>query len=239
MRTKHRKQQDPIGRPKADIQTQAALQRGPAALSKAGTHLTAEEWATCINASCRRSVEALIQAGLELLSAKQDLDHGDWLRLFDLRLVDIHQREAERLMQVARHKVLANPTKWSNLPASLQALCALSRVEPRVLDVALISGEISPSTTIKKAKEFGAKHLQITRDAEGVINGDAQPQAGKKSRRQKLSTSRKALNAPSRPCAARFATAPRNSAGLWASRFNTPPCCFSRLRIQRTILLDW
>jgi hypothetical protein len=143
---------------KASIQEGVALLGGKVVPSKAGTPLTVEQWAERINAPLRRSVEGLIQAGLEFISAKEELDHGEWMELFNRKLVKTNPREVERLMQVARNEVLANPTNWSNLPGSLQALCALSPVKPTVLTEAITAGVVAPCMTIKQAKQFRSNH---------------------------------------------------------------------------------
>jgi len=118
-----------------------------------------EEWADRINSHLRKSVEELIAAGMDLKAAKAELGRRrEWIKLFERGLVKIHLREAERLMQVIDNEAIANPTNWSNLPQSLQALCALSPVKPAILAEAITAGVINPRTTIKQAREFRSQH---------------------------------------------------------------------------------
>jgi len=118
----------------------------------------AEHWARLIRQSLRRSVEALLEAGKHLLAARKDLDRGQWTKLFDQGLIPLNEREAQRLMQVARHPVLSKANSCSLLPPSPQALAALAKSDPEALEQALGSQQISPRTTIIEAISFQRKH---------------------------------------------------------------------------------
>jgi hypothetical protein len=118
----------------------------------------AEHWARLLNQSLRRSVEALFEAGMHLIAAKVALKHGEWLKLFEQKLIPVDERGAQRLMQMARSSVLSKPANWSLLPPSPQALCALSQADSDAVEHALTKGQINPLTTIADAKSFLHEH---------------------------------------------------------------------------------
>lgn len=116
-------------------------------------------WADRINRKLLNTVKAIVEAGKDLLQAKAELNtHGEWLRLFDQKLIRIGKREAQRLMQIARNSAISNATNWSHLPCTVQALCALSTVDVQVVSEAIHAGTITPQTTIKEAWAFSPKH---------------------------------------------------------------------------------
>ncbi len=119
---------------------------------------TAAHWAARINTHLLRSASSLIDAGHELNAAKARLEHGEWERLFETKLIHLNLREAQRLMMIARHTVLSKTTNWSLLPTSPHALCALAKAEPAALQAALDAQHITPLTTIKEANSFRSLH---------------------------------------------------------------------------------
>jgi hypothetical protein len=108
----------PVCKP-SDWARQQTLEMVNAALKKEGRGGTqrdqlpadersAEHWAAMINGKLRSSVDDYVGAGKDLLAAKEKLDHGEWLRIFEENLVELDKREAQRRMQVARHRVISN-----------------------------------------------------------------------------------------------------------------------------------
>ena len=135
----------------ASQQLLPATTTDPSAVAKIKT---AEHWAQIINGTLRRSATELIEAGKQLIAAKQALPHGEWQKMFDQRIIGLNLREAQRLMEVAGHPVFAKANNCSFLPPSAQALSALAKVDPATLEKALESGEITSQTTIAEAKQF-------------------------------------------------------------------------------------
>jgi hypothetical protein len=75
----------------------------------------------------KKSVEGIVEAGLVLIQAKSELEHGqftDWVvnelrfgtRKVGVRVADI--RKAELLMFLARNEVISNPCHWHDFPPS-------------------------------------------------------------------------------------------------------------------------
>lgn len=116
------------------------------AKSAAG-HLTklphAEQWADRICAQLGKSVEAIIEVGRLLVKAKADLEHGEWLRMFESNFVPFGIRSAQMLMAIAEHSALTNTKHVSYLPPSWGSLYLLTKVEPKRLTAAFRDGTIT------------------------------------------------------------------------------------------------
>lgn len=104
----------------------------------------AEYWAERISDSVAKSVEAIVETGRELIAAKESLRHGEWGRMFEDGLVPFGERSAQRLMGIASHVVLSNPTHVSFLPPSWGTLYELTKVPELDLKRALSDGTITP-----------------------------------------------------------------------------------------------
>jgi hypothetical protein len=109
----------------------------------------AKSWATRINKALGASAQATIEAGRELCAAKDALEHGEWGRLFDDKLIPLSQRSANCLMAVARNPVLSNSQRVANLPSSWGTLYELTKLPEPVLEKALSNGTITPETQRK------------------------------------------------------------------------------------------
>lgn len=112
---------------------------------------TPEVWATRINRRVGECQTAYIQAGIELVAAKEALGQGGFGGLFKSGLMEIDQRTGEMMMRVARHATLANPNNYSILPRSLNKLAAL---DVAVVERAIAAGEITPGMTIGDTQRF-------------------------------------------------------------------------------------
>jgi hypothetical protein len=86
----------------------------------------------------KKSVEGIIEAGLVLIQAKSELEHGqftDWVvrelrfgsRKDGNREPDL--RKAELLMSLARNEVISNPCHWHAFPPS-RAITFLHSQDP-------------------------------------------------------------------------------------------------------------
>ena len=123
-------------------------------------HLSAEAWADRINEQTRKSVEAILDIGRMLISAKAELPRGEWGRLFDDKLIPHSIRTAQRLMAVAEHPQLSNATHASLLPPSWMTLYELTRVEPQQLEQALTDGRVTPTMLRKDVAALRTDALQ-------------------------------------------------------------------------------
>lgn len=127
---------------------------------------TPEGWATRINRRVGECQTAYIQAGIELVAAKEALGHGGFGDLFKSGLVEIDQRTAEMLMRVAGHEALSNPNNYSSLPQSLNSLNKLAALDVTVVEQAIAAGEITPGMTISDTQRFVRSKREPSGDGE-------------------------------------------------------------------------
>lgn len=118
-----------------------------------------DAWQQFDNAQ-ERAVDAAIHLGRELLDAKEHLGHGNFLRLFRdhanpiENALPFNARWARNLMTLASAKTIANRQYTTDLPASVQTLATLARLDDEVIEQAIESGEITPKLTQQQAKEL-------------------------------------------------------------------------------------
>ena len=109
-----------------------------------------EQWATRIRSHLTKAVEGIVAAGRDLIEAKAEVGHGNWLPL--LEQIGISKQVAARWMSIGRNPVLSKVPNSVLLPRSTDALYELSRAGPEVIEAGIASGQINPSMTIKQAK---------------------------------------------------------------------------------------
>ena len=108
------------------------------------------ERAQSIKGHLGRAVEGIVSAGRELVEAKSEVAHGEWLPM--LAEIGIAEAEARRLMAIARR--FSNRPSLDDLPRSVSALYELSRMDPSDIEAGIESGAISPSMTIREARDY-------------------------------------------------------------------------------------
>lgn len=101
------------------------------------------EWAQRISAAYRQCVEDFIETGRLLIAAKEALPHGEFTPMIETQL-PFGERTAQRLMAIAEHPWLSNPTHASLLPADWTAVYELSRLTPEALQARVADGTIRP-----------------------------------------------------------------------------------------------
>lgn len=111
---------------------------------------SAAEWADVIKADLSSAVEGIVSAGRNLIAAKADVRHGEWLPM--LKQIGISQSAAKRLMSIADNPAIANRPTLGDLPSSLVALAELSRLPAEDIESGIASGAITPDMTISQTK---------------------------------------------------------------------------------------
>jgi len=104
----------------------------------------AEKWAAQICNKLSKSVDSIVEVGRALVSAKKELAHGEWQRLFDERMVPFSQSAAERLMKIATHPLLSQSAHASILPPSWYTLYELTKLPQTELARAIDEGRVTP-----------------------------------------------------------------------------------------------
>jgi hypothetical protein len=96
-----------------------------------------------IKAFWHRTAHGVMEVGRDLNRVRLWVDKGEfteWVR----KELPFTLRTAERLMKVAKHPVLTDPTHVSGLPASWATIEALARLPEEVLRKAIADGRVHP-----------------------------------------------------------------------------------------------
>jgi len=110
--------------------------------------MTAEQWAPRVRVLWSPGLSGALAMGRELAAAKQLLPHGEFGRLFRGHrdaVVDplpFSWRVGQRLMALARHRVLADAAHAPHLPASWATLVELAKLKPERVQAGIAAGWI-------------------------------------------------------------------------------------------------
>lgn len=131
---------------------------------------TWESYRDRIAARWSEGVEAFLDCGRLLIAAKASLPRGEWGKLFSDGAMPFGERTAQRLMAIAAHPTLANPTRVSHLPPAWSTLHELSRLPAAECERLIEAGEIHPEMTRADATALRSREAI---DAEGKRLADA------------------------------------------------------------------
>jgi hypothetical protein len=126
----------------------------------------AEYWAPKIHGEWRKSVEGILGVGRQLIAAKEECEHGEFLRLFKGHENAVSDplpwgdRTARMLMELAVHPVLSNRKFVSDLPQSWGTLYELTKLDDETLIAGIKAGEITPETTRAQAAALHADPVE-------------------------------------------------------------------------------
>jgi hypothetical protein len=127
-----------------------------------------EYWAPRISAEWRKSVEAIIGVGRQLIAAKAACK-GEYMRLFKGHDNPVSEplpftaNTAERIMAVARHPILSDSAHVQTLPQSWGTLYELTKVPEADLAEAIAAGKITPEITRSQAVALHADPIDNSR----------------------------------------------------------------------------
>jgi hypothetical protein len=114
-----------------------------------------------ITTAWNKTAAAFIETGILLLKWKKTLSgSGKWMRLFDKDIGNLPFGidTAERLMSIAKNKVLLNSANWRNLPPSIRTLAVLSKAPPKKLEEWLADDKtITADIELKAAEKLIGK----------------------------------------------------------------------------------
>lgn len=109
-------------------------------------------WVERIRGHLSSSVESIVAAGADLVSAKAALRHGEFGDV--VAGLGMSMDTAQKLMAVARCEPIAKTAPVRLLPASYSTLYELSRLPDDVLAEALDGGLVGPATTRAEVQEL-------------------------------------------------------------------------------------
>jgi hypothetical protein len=113
--------------------------------------------AKLITTAWQKSVAGIVEAGLRLIDAKNELEHGEFLAMVKNDL-PFGQRTAQYLMAIAKHRVLSNPQRFAYLPPCLSTLSELSRLPHDLVEQFMLDNTVSAELTLAQAKGLVARH---------------------------------------------------------------------------------
>ena len=108
-------------------------------------HDSVVAWASRINESWQGTVRNIVETGKALIDAKADLPHGAFTEMVETDLL-FSTRTAQRLMAIAEHPSLSNPTHVSVLPASWGTLYELSKIDGCTVEKLIQAGRLNAKT---------------------------------------------------------------------------------------------
>lgn len=111
---------------------------------------SSDEWAEIIKGDLGRAVEGIVSAGRNLIAAKADVAHGEWLPM--LAEIGVSRSYAFKLMKIGER--FSDVSSSKHLPSSPEALYELSRMDPDDVEDGIEHGRITPDMTIKDAKNY-------------------------------------------------------------------------------------
>lgn len=120
-----------------------------------GTMTAVDTWAARIRPHLAAAVENIVDAGRQLIAAKEALDHGDFLSL--VKSLDLRPRTAQKFMAIARHELISNAPPGTHLPTSWTTLYELSRAPGDLLEQAFIDGKVTSDMSRKDAVQLVAR----------------------------------------------------------------------------------
>lgn len=112
---------------------------------------TRKEWAEIINADWRKSIDSIIQTGRDLATAKEELPHGEFIKMIEGEL-PFSRRTATSLMSIAALPAVSNGMSSSHLPPSWSVLAELTKLTASDFSEAQKRGLITPQTNVRQAR---------------------------------------------------------------------------------------
>jgi Protein of unknown function (DUF3102) len=114
-----------------------------------------------IAAEWRNAAASIIETGRLLIKAQKKVGYGHWGDF--VAKLPFGDRTANRLMEIARHPVLSNPTHVSKLPPSWGTLHRLTSLPDRELKQFLSNGTVNSET---QRKDVDQLCLQVRDEAQ-------------------------------------------------------------------------
>jgi hypothetical protein len=109
---------------------------------KSANARTRQVFARLITTEWRKAVESILATGRLLNEAKDELDHGEFYKMFANKEVPFSQRTAQMLMAIAEHPILSNANHGSHLPPHWRTLSELTKIPNALFEQMLSDGRI-------------------------------------------------------------------------------------------------
>lgn len=123
-----------------------------------------EEWAEIIKADwakaedhARNSVSYAVATGKDLIAAKEELPHGEFIKMVEMKL-PFGMTKANVLMRLASIPHLANDPATVDLPSAWSTLSELGKMDKADFEKAKKRGLITPETTERSARAIAGAY---------------------------------------------------------------------------------
>jgi hypothetical protein len=117
---------------------------------------TPEQAASYVTDAWQQAVESIVETGRRLIEVKERVRHGNWLPAVEL--MPFTERTAQRLMAIAKHPDISNPTHVSHLPASWGTLYALTPLPAGEIPRRIEAHEITPELDRATAQQWASTY---------------------------------------------------------------------------------
>jgi hypothetical protein len=141
-------------------------------LSREATSLG--DWPSRIAGAWTKAAAAILETGKLLNEAKRALAHGEFTRMLQSSDLPFSERTAQRLMAIARHPILSNPTHMSLLPPAWSTLSALCQLPGETLRLKFEGGAIHPGLRRAEVREWTQIVQEVSDGLPGAV-GAARP----------------------------------------------------------------
>jgi hypothetical protein len=113
----------------------------------------ATKYAQRITACQRKSVESIIECGRLLIAAKDELKHGEFLKMVDANL-PFKRSSAQAFMRIAADGRITNNQHAGCLPAHWSTLVKLTQLPGAAFEARIADGTIHPGLERRPAVEM-------------------------------------------------------------------------------------
>jgi hypothetical protein len=146
---------------------EAAMTRRSDVVVKAPNGHTPEHWASLITNAWREHLPSIFETGNLLESAKQELLHGQWMKMVK-EMLPFKVGQAERLMKISDNDNLRNSAVQPNLPVAWTILYELTKLTEEQFDKGIKSGAIHPAMATKEARALRGLEPRKKKDSAGT-----------------------------------------------------------------------
>ena len=110
-------------------------------------------YAEMITTTYTNTVDNILAIGRTLIEAKQQIPHGEFIPMIEEDL-PFGRSTADKLMSIARNRILSNAEHVPHLPASWGTLNELAKLPEPLLEEKIDTGEINADTTRADVNQF-------------------------------------------------------------------------------------
>ena len=132
----------------------------------------ATKYAQQITACQRKSVESIIECGRLLIAAKDELKHGEFLKMIENNL-PFKRSTAQALMKIAADRRITKNQHAGYLPARWSTLVKLTQLPDAAFAARIADGTIHPGLERRRAVELIESYFSSFVQKGGHVNASA------------------------------------------------------------------